>query len=108
MTEREEPPTEIVILNSIFAERPGTVFFDYPSQCKIPPRDRTRTVTMDPATVQHNGRLLKYKVADGTHVYNCVVNNLKMAGFRHTLSSSYNLLWGGVKTPDFLREFDPY
>jgi hypothetical protein len=108
MSEEVEPPTEIVILRSVFAERPGTVFFDYPNQCQCPPRNPDRTFTFDPTKIAQSGKLLKYKIADGTHVYNCVINALHKAGFRHTTSSGYNLLWGGVKTPEFLKDFDPY
>ena len=39
---------------------------------------------------------LAFKVTQSTHTYNCVVNSLKMAGFRHTTGSDWNMLWTGL------------
>jgi tubulin polyglutamylase TTLL4 len=39
---------------------------------------------------------LAFKVTEATHTYNCVVNSLKMAGFRHTTGVNWNLLWTGL------------
>ena len=34
---------EVILLSSVFKERPATVFFDYPEQCGLTPRDVSRT-----------------------------------------------------------------
>jgi hypothetical protein len=46
-----------------------------------------------------------YHVSDNIFKYNCVINPLDAAGFQETGGSDYNLLWGGYKSPEFLREF---
>lgn len=38
---------------------------------------------------------LTFKLSDSTHTYNCVVNALKMAGFKLTTTSGWNLKWTG-------------
>ena len=38
-----EEPKEVILLRSVFEERPATVFFDYPEQCGLTPRDASRT-----------------------------------------------------------------
>ena len=43
LSERDGPPQKIIILQSIFQERPGTVFFDYLPICDVAPRNRKRT-----------------------------------------------------------------
>jgi hypothetical protein len=46
--------------------------------------------------------MLYFKIAEGTNVYNSVVNALKFNGFRPTQRKNYNLYWGEAKKPEFL------
>ena len=89
-------------------ERPGTVFFDYLPVCEREPRNRSRCIEVDPFEISNRPRPLTFKITDGTHIQNAMVNALHHNGFRHTTSSGYNLFWGGSRSTDFLRDFDPY
>ena len=93
------PPNQIVtMIKSPFPTREPYIFFPYPpflgSQRNLP-SDYSRIV-------QYNQEQLKpyctpgFKVSESTHTYNCVVNALKMAGFRHVTGAAWNVIWTGL------------
>jgi hypothetical protein len=95
---------DVVMLRSVFVERPATVFFGYPDYCGVTRNGCERTFI---ATAEDLGKKqLFFKIPTTTNVYNSVVNSMKHAGFRPTLSNNYNMYWGGGKSPDLLRELD--
>jgi tubulin polyglutamylase TTLL4 len=51
---------------------------------------------------------LAFKVTEATHTYNCVVNSLKMAGFKHTTSSNWNVLWTGLFKANRIKNINKY
>jgi len=51
---------------------------------------------------------LTFKVTQSTHTYNCVVNSLKMAGFKHTTGSNWNMLWTGLFKASRLNKANQY
>lgn len=51
---------------------------------------------------------LGFKITESTHTYNCVVNCLKMAGFRHTTGSNWNVLWTGIFRSNRIKNLNKY
>ena len=105
----KRPPNQIVtMIKSPFATREPYIFFPYPpflgSQRDLP-RDYSRIV-------QFTQDQLKpyctpgFKVSDSTHTYNCVVNALKMAGFRHVTGAAWNICWTGLFRQGRLRNIN--
>jgi hypothetical protein len=81
-------------MDSPFSWRPPVVFFQYPGflQEKRALTKKCRMVEQKDVPQSSN---LTFKISDTTHTYNCVVNALKMAGFKLTTSSQWNLKWTG-------------
>jgi len=53
---------------------------------------------------------LGFKVTETTHIYNSVVNTLKVNGFRIVApqSGKWNVMWTGVTRNEYLREATKY
>ena len=49
---------------------------------------------------------LGFKVTETTHIYNSVVNSMKLAGIRIVApqSSKWNVMWTGVTNNDYLKD----
>ena len=49
---------------------------------------------------------LGFKVTETTHIYNSVVNSMKVAGVRivSPSTSKWNIMWTGVTRTDYLKE----
>ena len=49
---------------------------------------------------------LGFKVTETTHIYNSVVNSMKVAGVRivSPSTSKWNIMWTGVNRTDYLKE----
>ena len=96
------------MIKSPFATREPYIFFPYP-----PFLGSQRTLPQDYSRiVQYNQDQLKpyctpgFKVSDSTHTYNCVVNALKMAGFRHVTGAAWNCIWTGLFKQGRLRNMN--
>ena len=96
----------ISFLKSVFAHRPTTVFFDYPSYInKNKKCDRIRNFTQDEVESLYSS----FKISDNTHIYNAVVNSCKEAGLQlldHQQSDMYNLLWTGYVNANDLKSLN--
>jgi hypothetical protein len=53
---------------------------------------------------------LGFKVTETTHIYNSVVNTLKVNGFRIVApqSGKWNVMWTGVTRNEYLRDATKY
>lgn len=49
-----------------------------------------------------------FKIHDSTHTYNCVVNALKMAGFKNTTGPNWNILWTGLFKSNLIKNVNKY
>ena len=63
----------VILQESVFANRPNVVFFQYPPQC-----GRRRT---EERVVKEDGHRMRFKISEQVHTYSCVVNPLCYAGF---------------------------
>lgn len=88
----------VILLNSIFLERPKVIFFQYPKALGFEKKEHGRTVV-----IKDNRVNLKYRV-ENAHRYNSVLNNLKKSCFLDSKSEKWNLLWCCVVRTDLLRE----
>jgi tubulin polyglutamylase TTLL4 len=52
--------------------------------------------------------VLSFKISDSTHTYNCMVNALKMAGFKLTTSTGWNLKWTGSVKVSNIKNLSKY
>lgn len=68
-------------LNSMFSGRPATIFFQYPEYCGET-RDETDITEYAQSDFKKLGYSLTFKVTGSTHIYNSIVNSMKMAGFQ--------------------------
>lgn len=50
--------------------------------------------------------LVKYKISDQVHTYNCVINSLNKGGMFQTDGSLWNLMWSAPLKPESLRNYD--
>ncbi len=91
-----------MLLRSVFAGRPATVFFPYPSQCLLT-RNAERAFPMSGDEFK-----LKYKMTDSVCVYNCVLSAFRTAGFSETEGANWNVLWSAPLQPETLRNFSKY
>ena len=95
----------VYLCKSPFTGRPPTVWFQYPPGVS----EKEKTVDKDHVfKMKQNKFRMKYKVADGVHTYNCVVNSLCWAGFQQTDSSQWNVMWSAPLKPETLRNYDMY
>ena len=74
---KKEEKYEVYLLNSVYKNRPSTIFFQYPKQA-CNKRDTSRTIKL---TEEEAEKLnLKYKM-HGTNPYKCVLAAFQAAGF---------------------------
>ena len=94
-------------LKSIFAGRPPTAFFPYPSYVhKERTADRVRKYKLDDV----EQLFMSFKIADSTHIYNAVVNTCKNAGFTMVEGANtyFNVQWTGYITADDIKNLNKY
>ena len=93
------PPNQIVtLIKSQFPTREPVVFFPYApflGQQRQLPNEQTRIVQYHQDHLKPYKSLV-FKVSESTHIYNCVVNSLKMAGFRYMQGAGSNIIWTGL------------
>ena len=70
----------VTLLSSVYKGRPSTVFFPYPKCCQSV-RPMSRVYIVSKAKIASFSMSLTFAISETTHVYNCVVNALKNAGF---------------------------
>lgn len=68
-------------LRSMYGGRPDTIFFQYPEYCGEV-RDEAGTTEFTQQAFKKLGYSLTFKVTGSTHIYNSIVNSMKMAGFQ--------------------------
>ena len=98
---------EIYFLKSIFAGRPPTAFFPYPSYVHIDrTADRVRKYKRD----EIDYLFMSFKISDTTHIYNAVVNTCKNAGFNMVegVNNYFNLQWTGYITSEDIKTLNKY
>ena len=49
-----------------------------------------------------------FKITESTHIYNCVVNSLKMAGFSASVGQKWNILWTGMIRPNRVKHVNEF
>ena len=84
---------EVFLLASPFKNRPPVIFFPYPSYVEESRQPSTQVVPLPWENL--TGAALSFRVTGATHIYNCVVNSFKAAGFRMVNSGDWNVLWTG-------------
>ena len=103
-----KPTSNILkLLKSPFPQRPETLFFNYPKyvgQNKLGAEsDRLKTVNQE----QMINHPMIFKIADGTNIYNSLVNSCKTNGMiLIDEGDDWNLLWAGFGSTDTLKEMD--
>ena len=71
----------IIVQQSAFEGRQGTIFFQYPDYCGVVrPADCITKHTQ--SDFKKLGYSLSFKVTGSTHIYNSIVNSMKNAGFQ--------------------------
>ena len=108
---RRPPNQTITLIKSQFQGHEPYLFFPYPPFLKANrtlPQDMSRVVQYnqkDLTSTQH----LNFKVHSSTHIYNGVVNSLKMAGFHFvTGGPQWNLLWTGLFKANKIKNVNQY
>ena len=89
-----------LLLESVYAGRPPTVFFTYPPCCELT-RDSSRTYPV-PAD-DEKAYDLRYKAP----TISCVSRTFETSGFKKTEGPSWNVLWGMPKY-DRIKEMNKY
>jgi len=80
----------VLFQDSIYPNRPSTVFFQYPpSAHKQRLQIRVKAVKQE----ELGDCYLGFRVSDNTCAYKCVCKALKYAGFRIVKGGSWNILW---------------
>jgi hypothetical protein len=108
----QRPPNNVIVLN--YGPIPGrvpTIFFNYPSFLKMQrpfKQDRIQMITQEQLQPYS---YLTFRIAR-THVYNCVINALKTAGFHLVTSGngpcSWNSMWSNLIRPSKLKHMNQY
>jgi hypothetical protein len=77
-----KPVSDIIIVqDSAYEGRQGTIFFQYPEYCGVVrPADSISKFTQ--SDFKKLGYSLSFKVTGSTHIYNSIVNSMKNAGFQ--------------------------
>lgn len=77
-----KPVSDIIIVqNSAYEGRQGTIFFQYPEYCGVVrPADSISKYSQ--SDFKKQGYSLSFKVTGSTHIYNSIVNSMKNAGFQ--------------------------
>lgn len=94
-------------MKSIFAGRPPTAFFPYPSYVhKERTSDRVRKYNRE----EIDYLFMSFKISDTTHIYNAVVNTCKNAGFNMVEGANnyFNLQWTGYITAADIKGLNKY
>jgi len=89
------------MLKSLYDRTFPTIFFPYPKYCN---EDRKNE-----REIESNEKIIpKFKIMEGAHRYNCVVNSLKNAGFEQTESKNWNVLWSAPLHVETIKKFNKY
>ena len=107
---RRPPNQTITMIKSQFRNREPYLFFPYPPFLKMQralPQDLRRIVQYSQDTIKPS-QALTFKITESTHTYNCVVNSLKMAGFRFTTGGNWNVLWTGLFKSNRIKNVNKY
>lgn len=107
-----KPPSNTIILNyGPIPGRPPTIFFSYPAFLKIQrpyQKDRIQMITQDQLQPYSQ---LTFRITN-THIYNCVVNALKTAGFHMVTTgngpTSWNILWTTLIRPSKVKNMNEF
>ena len=95
---RREPNQLVTLIKSPFPNREPFLFFPYAPFLKMQrklPKDYSRIIQFTQDQLKPY-LTLGFKVSESTHTYNCVVNSLKMAGFKHVTNGNWNVCWTGL------------
>lgn len=61
-----------------------------------------------PVELTDRSLVVRFKIAEGSHEYNCVRNPLLRAGFRRTRGSTWNFRWGPHLSEADYQAMNPY
>eukprot|EP00746_Dinoflagellata_sp_MGD_P123622 gnl/MRDRNA2_/MRDRNA2_58246_c0_seq1.p1 gnl/MRDRNA2_/MRDRNA2_58246_c0~~gnl/MRDRNA2_/MRDRNA2_58246_c0_seq1.p1 ORF type:complete len:924 (-),score=137.93 gnl/MRDRNA2_/MRDRNA2_58246_c0_seq1:122-2893(-) len=104
---------KIVLLRSVFEDRPPTLLFKYSAAaCGSIQRPMDRAITPDMLGSDADALpKMYYTHTEEVHKYNSVLNTLKLGGLYQARSGwlgKYALIWGAQPKPEALRTFHPY
>lgn len=95
---------QVLLLKSVYENRPPTIFFPYPPWCQIR-RETSRTLALSTSEMALYD--LKYKMGAKNHPFFCVTTAFQYAGFQRTFSDDWNGLWG-KELSDGLKNLNKY
>lgn len=107
---RREPNQLVTLIKSPFPNREPFLFFPYAPFLKMQrklPKDYSRIIQYTQEQLKPY-LTLGFKVSETTHIYNCVVNSLKMAGFKHVQNSNWNVCWTGLFKQGRIKNLNSY
>lgn len=96
----------VCLLKSVFANRPATLFFQYPDYI---PKQRRSDRLHKLSECEKETFNFSFRVLDNTHIYNALVNSCFQAGVKMTeYESSFNLVWSGYLFPQDIKDLHKY
>lgn len=77
------------MLKSIFLDRPGTLFFQYPQFLPVYKSECRVEMFLGMKYPRNSPPRISYKFQEGTSIYNCMLDTLHNAGLSSTVSSNW-------------------
>lgn len=103
----EAPIAPVIVLLSIFKERPACIMFDYPTFCNLPSKMTSNCKLLTPSQISKFS--LKYSFTKKTPIYNCILKSLQFAGLARTDSKlKCNLLISALPKGNSLKYMNKF